>query len=79
MLEVRVNMLEFKQFIARTDFIGYGDRHAGTFLGYLYRTVVAVNLVGSYIHNACCGARNQHLIAHLKGICLDGKLGHAKL
>ena len=37
-----------------------------------------MDLVGGDVHHACCGAGDEHLIAYLEGIGLDGELRHAQ-
>jgi hypothetical protein len=67
-------LFQFEEFVAGADLGGYGDGDAGTLLGDGNGTVVIVDLRGGDVDDASGGASDEHLIAHLKGISLNGKL-----
>ena len=58
---------------------GNGDGDAGALLGYLHGAEVVVDLVGSHIDHARGGTSDEHLVADLERIGLDGELRHAQL
>ena len=72
-------LLQFEQFIAGTDLGGDGDGDTGALLGDGNGTVVIVNLRGRDVDDTCGGTCDKHLVAHLEGVSLNGKLSHAKL
>ena len=46
--------------------------------GDLHRAVVTMDLIGGDVHHASCGTRDEHLVAHLEGIGLDGEFRHTQ-